>query len=445
LSLDLTLWSDFIICDYNYLFDPRVYLKRFFVESNESYIFLIDEAHNLIERSREMFSAEFSKDPILKLKNNTKGIEPKIYKTLNKLNNYMIELRKSINDNGQLIIEEPKEAYKFVKDFIEACEEYLVRNEFNDNHDDIIELYFTMITFLKISEYYNKEFITYIERTGQDIKLKLFCINSSKMIKESLKKGKSTIFFSATLSPSLYFKELLGGETEDYYIKLPSPFKKENRKIIIGDKINTKYNYRQYSYDTISTYIYESINEYRGNYIIFFPSYSYMKIVYDIFQQRYSLGNVIMQETNMKEEEREVFLKNFDIINSEVTAFCVLGGIFSEGIDLKGEKLKGVIIVGVGLPQLCFERKIIEEYFENNSKSGFHYAYTFPGINKVIQAAGRVIRSENDEGVIMLLDNRFTSELYQKILPEEWIPFEKVSNTDELRICLKSFKEKSMK
>jgi len=184
LSFDLTLWSDFIICDYNYLFDPRVYLKRFFVESNESYIFLIDEAHNLIERSREMFSAEFSKDPILKLKNNTKGIEPKIYKTLNKLNNYMIELRKSINDNGQLIIEEPKEAYKFVKDFIEACEEYLGRNEFNDNHDDIIELYFTMITFLKISEYYNKEFITYIERTGQDIKLKLFCINSSKMIKE---------------------------------------------------------------------------------------------------------------------------------------------------------------------------------------------------------------------------------------------------------------------
>ncbi|MEG0774545.1 helicase C-terminal domain-containing protein [Clostridium sp.] len=444
-SLDLTLWSDFIICDYNYLFDPRVYLKRFFMENNESYLFLIDEAHNLVDRAREMFSAVISKIPILNLKKKTRDTEPKIYKALNKLNSYMITLRKQCDNNAVLVLnEEPKEAYGLLKKLIEECDIYLGKNQPLEYHDELLEVYFSALTFIKISEFYNSDFTTYIEKLGDDVKLKLFCLNPSKMIKTSLKKGRASIFFSATLSPIQFFKEVLGGDTEDYSLKLSSPFSKENRKIIVGDNINTKYRYREYSYDIIVSYINKATEKYKGNYIIFFPSYVYMRAVYDRYTVNYSSENIIIQNGNMTEEEREEFLHRFSDGESDIIAFCVLGGIFSEGIDLVGNKLVGTIIVGVGLPQLCFERQLIEKYFDDTNNLGFHYAYTFPGINRVIQAAGRVIRTEQDKGIIILLDDRFTNQTYKKILPEEWHPYDKVKDLADLEISIDDFMRKSM-
>jgi DNA excision repair protein ERCC-2 len=444
LSLDLTLWSDFIICDYNYLFDPRVYLKRFFLESNESYIFLVDEAHNLVDRSREMFSAEIDKESVLKLKNTVKDLEPKIYKCLNKVNSYMVKLRKQCTDTNNVVIDEPKDFYSLLKNAIEAFDVYLAKGEQISIHEEILDVYFSMITFIKISEFYNENYTTYAVRNDQNVKLKLFCINPSKMIKQSLQKGKSTIFFSATMSPINYFKEVLGGNKDDYTLRLPSPFSIENRKILIGHCVNTRYNYRERSYDTISSYIYHAVSSYPGNYMVFFPSYAYMQSVYNVFTELYPKTTVLIQESNMADEEREEFLSKFDNRSENLIAFCVLGGSFSEGIDLIGDRLIGSIIVGVGLPQICFERKLIEEYYNNNSNFGFHYAYTFPGINKVIQAAGRVIRTEHDRGIILLLDDRFDSDLYQKIIPEEWIPHTKLSTLKELETTLIDFKKKSM-
>jgi len=419
-------------------------LKRFFLESNESYIFLVDEAHNLIDRSREMFSAEISKESILSLKNKIKDLEPKIYKCLNKVNSYMVKLRKECASTNNIVIDEPKDFYTLLKNTIEAFDVYLAKGEQNSIHEEMLDVYFSMTTFIKISEFYNDNYNTYIERKDQNVKLKLFCINPSKMINQSLQKGKSTIFFSATMSPLNYFKEVLGGSKDDYTLRLASPFSIENRKVLIGDSVNTRYNYRERSYDTISYFIYNAVSSYPGNYMVFFPSYAYMQSVYKVFTELYPSITVSIQESNMADEEREEFLNKFDNRSENLIAFCVLGGSFSEGIDLIGDKLIGSIIVGVGLPQVCFERKLIEEYFNNNSSFGFHYAYTFPGINKVIQAAGRVIRTEHDKGIILLLDDRFASDLYQKIIPEEWVPNTKFSTMEELEAILTDFKKKSM-
>lgn len=444
-SLDLTLWSDLIICDYNYVFDPRVSLKRFFIESNEDFIFLVDEAHNLVDRAREMFSAEVTKEPILNLKKNLKDSEPKIYKQLNKLNTYMVKLRSNCDNKSNGILEEaPKDLFKIAKDFLEACDNYLAKNEEKEFHEELLDLYFNFLAFMRISEYYCDDYVSYVEREGQNIKLKLFCLNPRDMIKNTLKKGKATIFFSATLSPIQYFKELLGGEEDDYSLKLKSPFPEKNKKIIIGNEINTRYNYREFSYDNIVTYIHNLKNLYKGNYMIFFPSYSYMMQVYNKFVEKYSSDNIIIQNINMSEEDREEFLSKFYGSCKNVIGFCVLGGIFSEGIDLVGESLIGTIIVGVGLPQVCFERELIQKYFNKYNNLGFHYAYTFPGINKVIQGAGRVIRTEEDKGIIFLLDDRYTSELYKKIIPEEWFPYTTISNVKELEAAVDEFKERSM-
>lgn len=444
-SLDLTLWSDIIICDYNYVFDPRVYLKRFFMESKEEYIFLVDEAHNLVDRGREMFSAQVSKEPILNLKRKLKGVEPKIYKQLNKINSYMVKLRNQFEKKVNYTLpEEPKELLKLSKDFTEECDIYLAKNDEKEFHEELLEVYFEFLTLLRISEFYNEEYVSYVEKEGQNIKLKLFCLNPREMIKNTLKKGKAAIFFSATLSPIQYFKELLGGEEGDYSLKLKSPFPSKNRSVIIGKNINTRYNYRELTYDTIVSYIYNLKVAYEGNYIIFFPSYSYMFQVYNKYIEAYPEDNVIIQSATMGEEAREEFLNYFYDKNKNLIAFCVLGGIFSEGIDLVGDALKGALIVGVGLPQLCFERELIQQYFNKHNNLGFHYAYTFPGINKVIQGAGRVIRTEEDKGVICLLDDRYSSDLYRKIIPEEWIPYTEVISIEELQIAVNEFKEKSM-
>jgi len=222
-----------------------------------------------------------------------------------------------------------------------------------------------------------------------------------------------------------YFENLLGGDDKSYSIKLQSPFPPENRNLILKYDIDTRYKYRDKSYYPICKYINETLNNYEGNFLVFFPSYEYMTKVYEVYCKNFSEHNIYLQESVMTEEEREEFLERFSLMDVDKNSkertigFVVLGGVFSEGIDLIGDRLKGAIIVGVGLPKISFERKLIEEYFNEIGEPGFHYAYTFPGMNKVIQAMGRVIRTEEDKGTIMLLDKRYRSEIYQKLMPIE--------------------------
>lgn len=437
-SLDLTLWADAVICDYNYVFDPSVSLKRFFAEKGGDYAFLIDEAHNLVDRAREMYSSELYKKPFLDFKREVKATYPKLSKVLNKINQYMLEIKKKCNSDGYYIKEEfDSEIYFHLKKFITECEEYLLKNKNAENYEEYLNLYFDALAFIRICELYDDRYITYAEKVNGDVKLKLYCLDPSHLLKETLKKGRAAIFFSATLIPMDYHKYILGGEDDDYTIYLNSPFPIENRCILVADSISTKYRYREGSYSDIVEYISSVLNAKKGNYLIFFPSYQYMNKVYELFTEKYPEYETYIQEPNMTEEEREDFLELFELDKDKnVIGFCVLGGIFSEGIDLKYDRLIGVIVVGVGLPQICLERDIIKDYFNKVNNLGYEYSYMYPGMTKVLQAAGRLIRTEEDRGIILLLDERFVYSNYQRLFPKEWFPYIRVNNDNiERHLC----------
>lgn len=270
--------------------------------------------------------------------------------------------------------------------------------------------------------------------------LKQYCVDSSYLLNLALKRGRAAIFFSATLTPLEYHKELLGGNKEDYHIKLSSPFPKENLCLLVNDHISTRYKDREKTYINIVENIESFINSKKGNYFIFFPSYVYMKNIYEMLIERNPSKNIVMQESPMTEIQREEFLSRFND-EDDLIAFAVMGGIFSEGIDLVGEKLIGAVIVGVGMPQICFERDIIKEYFNYNNENGFDYAYVFPGMNKVLQAAGRVIRSEEDRGAILLIDDRYGTTRYKDLFPNEWTHFKRVLGKANMEKILKYFWE----
>jgi len=437
-SLDLTLWADAVICDYNYVFDPSVSLKRFFAEKGGDYAFLIDEAHNLVDRAREMYSSELYKKPFLDFKREVKATYPKLSKALNKINQYMLDIKKKCNSDGYYIKEEfDSEIYFHLKKFITECEEYLLKNKNAENYEEYLNLYFDALAFIRICELYDDRYITYAEKANGDIKLKLYCLDPSHLLKETLRKGRAAIFFSATLIPMDYHKYILGGEDDDYTIYLNSPFPIENRCILVADSISTKYRDREGSYLDIVEYISSVLNAKKGNYLIFFPSYQYMNKVYELFTEKYPEYETYIQEPDMTEEEREDFLELFELDKDKnVIGFCVLGGIFSEGIDLKHDRLIGVIIVGVGLPQICLERDIIRDYFNKVNNLGYEYSYMYPGMTKVLQAAGRLIRTEEDRGIILLLDERFVYSNYQRLFPREWFPYIRVNNDNiEKYLC----------
>jgi DNA excision repair protein ERCC-2 len=442
-SLDLAIWADCVICDYNYAFDPRVYLKRFFSDGTGDYVFLVDEAHNLVDRAREMFSSQLNKKSFLDLKKLMKEKHLNISRALGKLNSYMIDIRKTCEDDRIVMKDEPKDIYPLLRKLVKESEEWLLKNDKSEGHEELLQLYFDALAFIKISELYDERYVTYAEEQNKDLVLKLFCLDPSYLLSEAIKRSKATIFFSATLAPINYYKEILGGSEEDYVLRLNSPFDREKLCLMIGEDISTKYRYRENSYDYIVSYINLVFSERKGNYLIFFPSYKYMNEVYTRFTDKYPEVNVMLQGNSMNEEEREDYLKCFKAEeDSELLGFAVLGGIFSEGIDLKGNRLIGAIIVGVGLPQICLERDIIKEYFQKKNKQGYEYSYMYPGMNKVLQAAGRVIRSEEDRGIVLLLDERFSSSIYQNIFPREWFPNIKIRNLKEVNYVLKGFWER---
>ena len=434
-SLDLALWSDCVICDYNYAFDPRVYLKRFFLDNSGNYTFLVDEAHNLVDRSREMFSAEIYKKPILELKRIMKEENKDIYNALNKLNEYMIKMRKLCDEeNFHEKDGEPSKLYPLLSKLIDESEEWLTKNQNKNGYKELLELYFNAHSFNNIAENYDESYVTYIEEyRNNDVKLKLFCLDPAYLLSEAIKRGKSAIFFSATLTPLDYFRDILGGNEEDYIMKLESPFDRKNLGLLVANNISTKYRNRESSYNIISQYINVVNMQKQGNYLVFFPSYKYMNEVYEVFTESYPEANSIIQQPNMAENEREIFLDNFKAdTDGNVVGFAVLGGVFSEGVDLKGERLIGTIIVGVGLPQICFERDLIKNYFQDKNKHGYEYAYIYPGMNKVLQAAGRVIRSEDDKGIVILIDERFGYSNYQKLFPKHWQENVRIKSLNEL-------------
>ena len=441
-SLDLSLWSDVIICDYNYVFDPNVSLKRFFEGDGDDYIFLIDEAHNLVDRSRDMFSAEITKEPFLKYKRLFKEEFSSISKAFNSCNNAMNKIKREYISSKDFYYqkEEIVDIYSPINKLIKELDQWLINEKKHELYEEVLKLYFELLRFIKIGDFYDERYVNYIEEMDKDVLLKLFCINPSYLLSESLKKGKSAIFFSATLTPLDYYRNLLGGDEGDYIIRFSSPFPKENLCLLVGDTISTKYKDRDKTYLDIVEYIEEFILHKNGNYFVFFPSYKYMEQIYNCFSERNPNIKSIIQESSMTEDDREKFLNRFDSEKENtMVAFAVLGGVFSEGIDLIGDQLIGAVIVGVGLPQICFERDIIREYFQAKNNLGYEYAYMYPGMNKVLQAAGRVIRSERDRGALLLIDERFGNIKYRRLYPKEWFHYKRIVDSETIGINLMDF------
>ncbi|MEH7180422.1 ATP-dependent DNA helicase [Neobacillus vireti] len=419
-SIDLAYVADTIICDYNYIFDPRVSLKRLFEEQKKTTLLLIDEAHNLVDRGREMFSAALNKDPFLQLKKEFKGVDKVIYESAAKINAWFISLKKETVEQNEFTLEVlDEELILLLTQFIEGAESFLHK----DSSPNLLELYFKVNAFLKIHDLLDDHFIIYGEKIKNDISLKLFCIDPSKLLQKMGKGYRSKVFFSATLSPLPYYQDILGGKEEDYLLSIPSPFKEEQTDIFIKP-LSTRYRDRESTKEKIVTLVHSLIQNRPGNYLIFFPSYHYLLTVYDLFVNEFPKVRTLLQGAGMSELEREEFLEQFKPSQNEtLIGFAVLGGVFSEGVDLKGDRLNGVVVIGVGLPQLCYERNLIKDHFTMKDKNGYDYAYVYPGMNKVLQAGGRLIRSEEDHGTIVLVDDRFLHRQYQSLLPLEWRNF----------------------
>lgn len=430
MSLDISNFIDGIICDYNYVFDPYAKLKRYFTEGiTGKYVFLTDEAHNLVERAREMYSAIIIKEDFLKCKKIIKDRSRKLANALDKCNREMLNLKRmciGTEDNyTYTLVDETEDLVLSLLRLQAAMEKFLDDNKEFDKRDEILELYFSIRTYLDVYEIIDKNYVIYSDFNENDeFYVKLFCVNPSENLQECMQTGISTIFFSATLLPVNYYKELLSGNIQDYAIYIDSPFDTNKRLISICRDVSSKYNRRnETEYLKILNVIKKIADGCIGNYMVFFPSY---KMLEEVFQLAVREGmsdecEIYCQTGNMKENEKEEFLSIFEKVrNKSLLAFCVLGGIFSEGIDLKKEKLIGSIVIGTGLPMVCSEREILKKFYDKYNKNGFDYSYRYPGMNKVLQAAGRVIRTDDDYGVIALLDERFMRWDYRQLFPREW-------------------------
>ena len=441
LCLDMSLFADAVICDYNYLFDPHVYLRRFFAEGvRGEYIFLVDEAHNLVERGREMYSALLCKETFLELKKTVKAYDERIAKNLDKCNKEMLALKRECE--GCQVVGEIDALVRALIRLGAAIEDYLEDHDDSPVRADILSFYFEVSHFLEMYELADENYVTYSElREDGCFIVKLFCVNPAGNLHNCMMRGRSTILFSATLLPIQYYKTLLGAEDGDYEVYAKSVFRPDKLGLYIGSDVTSRYTRRgDAEYYRIAAYIHNIIEKRQGNYMAFFPSHTFLQQVFEIYQKYFNEDGAvecILQESHMNEESREAFLNRFrgnedcdlqSLIQMDIEVeeersllgFCVMGGIFSEGIDLKNDSLIGAVIVGTGLPQVCNEREILKKYFDGWGENGFDYAYRYPGMNKVLQAAGRVIRTVDDFGVVALLDERFLSPAYQRLFPREW-------------------------
>ena len=431
MALDVSTWVDGVICDYNYVFDPDARLRRFFAEGGAGgYLFLIDEAHNLVERGRQMYSAELCKEDFLAVKKLVKGEAPRFAKRLEACNKILLAMKKEcenykVLDNISHFGIQLMNVLSETDRYLEECVDKEVR-------ENVLDFYFQVRSFLNIYDGLDENYVVYTEyqENGRFV-LKLFCVNPAENLQKCLDKGNSAVFFSATLLPIQYYKRLLSTEKDNYAVYIDSSFDTKKRLLMNGVDVSTRYTMRSREmYQRYATYIFRVVKAKMGNYLIFFPSYRFMEDVYQEFTQLLASDEeemeLVIQQKHMDEEERENFLRAFEMGREKsLIGFGVLGGIFSEGIDLTNEKLIGTLIIGTGLPQVCNEREILKSYFDQKGLYGFDYAYRYPGMNKVLQAAGRVIRTEDDRGVILLLDERFQREKGKEIFPKEWADCER--------------------
>ncbi|MFC4812219.1 helicase C-terminal domain-containing protein [Paenibacillus sp. GCM10023250] len=491
-SLDAAYGADAIIGDYNYVFDPRVNLKRMFDEQKRRTAVLVDEAHNLVDRARDMYSAELFKSAFLGVQRAAKGALPGVHRAAKAVNEHLLAQRKRLGERRQEAAAElPEALVALAEAFVAEAERVLAgqggagfaaagdaagaagavrQGDLLEADADgpgdgvagaasagavsgspggaeggrvpawelpggreLLELYFACQDFVRTAKLYDERYVTYVECERSEVRVKLFCLDPSHLLRTMGKGYRSAVFFSATLTPLSYYMDMLGGGEADYSVVIPTPFAREQLDVLVSP-LSTRYQDRERTKGAVVALLRRVTEARGGNFLLFFPSYAYMDDAYERFMAlRAEAGgtepaadgaNVIVQGTRMSEEERERFLSAFQGGSGERTiGFAVMGGIFAEGIDLVGDRLTGVAVVGVGLPQVGFERDIMKAYFDGTGRNGFDYAFLYPGMNKVLQAGGRLIRSERDRGVLLLIDDRYLQTPYKRLLPQEWLDY----------------------
>ena len=458
LSLTYAELCDVVICDFNYLFDPDVYIRRFFGDGG-NYAFLIDEAHNLPDRAREMYSAEISGEDILSpLKSEllgpfseTKKLAESAALAFEEALLPLIKEDMRVDDDGKKYAathqkEIPLPLYDLFDSLVAAAENeifdnFAAKDEEKERRIKLLREYaFKIKKFRSVMEKFDSCYEMFIFYENGSLRAKLFCIDTGKEISERLAKGRAAVFFSATLTPLYYYKSLLGGDGTSDVLEVCSPFAPEQLSVSVMDKISTRFSEREDTLAAICRVIAATVSAKRGNYMIFSPSFAYSEALSKAFRAKYPKVNVITQKRNMSWEEKEAFLAEFSKEDkSYLIGFCVMGGIYAEGIDLAGDSLIGAVVVSIGMPGLSYEREAIAAYFDEKYEEGKQFAYIYPGMNRVLQAAGRVIRREDDRGVIVLVDDRFSDPLYKKIVPALWRGMKFVSDPKELRESLDKF------
>lgn len=440
-SLTLSNYSDIVVCDYNYAFDPRVHLIRYFDDDYFSPKLLVDEAHNLIDRTRSMYSAKLNLDTLISLRKVTSKVKPSPKTHINKLIKYIEEYSEEIELDKTIFYYQNEIDYELlslVEKIILKLDRLLSENKKIVNRDKILDGYFELTQFNRIADFYNSNYRYIFEKNYDSISVSLSCLDASEFILDIIKKRVSGIaFFSATLSPVDYYAKLITagvGKSK----KIPSPFKQENLGVFVVDNISTRYRDRPKSIPGVIDTIYNMISGKVGNYIVFFPSYQYLNMVLDEFSN--DDYEIFVQERSMRFNDRKSTLDSFTKVGQKTKiAFFVLGGSFSEGIDYIGDMLSGVLIVGVALPQFNKYNQLLSSHFDDVFGEGFDYAYTYPGMNKVIQAVGRVIRTENDRGIAILIDDRYTNYKYLGLYPKNWSHYKIVNDQDKLEHLIDKF------
>ncbi|MDR1209033.1 MAG: ATP-dependent DNA helicase [Clostridiales bacterium] len=444
LSLDAARFADIVVGDYNHAFDPDARLQAFFGEESGEWrvALLVDEAHNLVDRSREMFSAPLERAVFAAARKAVRTTE------------------RSLAGHCRRIIawwdsEERARARGLPAELVKRCARFLdraerVAAERPDLFELVAEAYFAARSFVTAADRFTESCVNQARFLGENYAaiyeegaVELFCLDASAYLAETVGTAAGTAFFSATLSPTSFFRELLGGSEDSPRMRLPSPFDPGNLLVLVADGERTTYRERAAGFGSAAELIGACVGAYPGNWFVFFPSYDYMNCVYERFAARFPAIGTAVQRPGMAERERGDFIGLFrEGRDAPFAAFAVLGGVFAESVDLAGDLLVGCAVVGVGLPMISLRRGLIRDYFDKKTGRGFEYAYMYPGMNKVTQAAGRVIRSARDRGVVLLVDERFVRPNYLELFPPEWRHYKTTRTAAEIESAVRMFNRK---
>lgn len=453
LSLDLSEACDIVICDCNYLIDEAAYFRRYFEPgaTDARYVFLFDEAHNLLDRAKACYGGELRRSEIRRFLDEVRTV-PKnaVCDALADLEFYIDSMRELCADSMEeddagavhgftTVHSFDKQLYDLLAAFDRAAAKYIRSPLCGSLPDHLYLLHDKVKKYLTAMELFDRCFVGTVTVHGDEVIAKIVCIDPSGQLAKKAARGRASIFFSATLTPLDYYATLYGAP-DAAKLKLDCPYDRANLCVCIMDKLSVRYQFRSQNAAAVADAIMQTVSRRDGNYMVYFPSYAYMTEVQTLFKYKYPHIRTVVQAKDMSEHARRGFLDAFRAgARTTLVGFSVLGGIYAEGIDLVGDRLIGSVIVGVGLVQPSDENEILREYYDDKYEAGREYAYIYPGFNRVLQAAGRVIRTETDCGVVVFIDERYAEPTYKELMPAQYRTAKFVGDTQALGAVLDRF------